>query len=128
MNLEVSCPKTLVDTGMIRFCLSLPLMFVYLHVAVTLVDSSVSADVYYQLTHPSGATGASFSVFSGSLPTGLALAGDGVLFGTPSAVETFEVLVQATLNQCDVDLVLRSEISCGAMTLNSTTVRRRKEE
>src|SRR5215470_6096208 len=61
----------------------------------TLPDASVGSPYSFTLTAMGGSVPYSWSVVTGSLPGGLALASSGVIAGTPTSAGTFTFVVRA---------------------------------
>lgn len=59
-----------------------------------IADGHVGTDYYYALTAAGGTPPYTFSVVSGTLPTGLSMDSDGVITGNPTATGTFLVTIQ----------------------------------
>jgi hypothetical protein len=91
----------------------------------TLPGGTVNAP-YSQTITASGGTGSySFKRISGSLPTGLTLASDGVLSGTPVQFGSFPITVAATDSQgCSGErkYTITIPIACPDLTLSPTTL------
>jgi hypothetical protein len=88
------------------------------------LPAASAAVAYSQSLGSSGATGAvSYTITAGSLPTGLTLASDGTLSGTPSVGGTFPFTVKATdANGCTSSKNYSFTVNCPAISLSPTTL------
>lgn len=79
---------------------------------------------YSELISASGGAGPyDFTVTSGALPTGLSLASDGTISGTPSAASTFNFVVRATdYADCTGTRAYSIAVVCPTITLSPTTL------
>ena len=89
------------------------------------VNSGVAAAPFSQTFTQSGGVGATtFSLASGTLPTGLTLASNGVLSGTPTQTGTFPITVKATdANGCTgTGPTYTLTITCQTITVTNPAV------
>ncbi|MCB1225566.1 MAG: putative Ig domain-containing protein, partial [Verrucomicrobiales bacterium] len=95
---------------------------------LTLSPSSLPAGVvgapYSQSLSASGGTAPyTWSVISGSLPSGLTLSSAGVISGTPTAVGSASFTVRAVdANVCTETLSLTLSVACPAVSITTTTL------
>jgi hypothetical protein len=85
---------------------------------------SVGTGFSQSFTQLGGAAPVTFSLHSGTLPSGLTLAADGTLSGTPTQTGTFPLTVKATdANQCTgTSASYTLVIQCAALTVNPATL------
>ncbi|MEA2239569.1 MAG: hypothetical protein QOC81_4293 [Thermoanaerobaculia bacterium] len=88
------------------------------------VNTGVAGSPFSQTFTQSGAIGtASFAVTSGTLPSGLALAANGVLSGTPLQTGTFAITVTVTdSNGCTGSANYTLTITCQTITVTNPAV------
>jgi hypothetical protein len=79
---------------------------------------------YSQTVSASGGIGTyTFTLSSGTLPTGLSLASGGALTGTPTVAGTYNFVVRATdTNGCNDSLAYSISVSCPTITVNPATL------
>ncbi len=90
----------------------------------TLADANVG--VAYgpvQFTQTGAPTAVTWTLQSGTLPTGMTLSAAGLLSGTPTATGTFTITVRATdTNGCFGQVTVTFHITCPTITVNPATL------
>jgi hypothetical protein len=87
----------------------------------TLPAATVGTAYTGTVTASNGASPYTYAVTSGSLPTGLSLASNGAITGTPSASGTFDFTITATdANGCTGARAYSVSSSCPSITLDDT--------
>ncbi|MEO7964957.1 MAG: putative Ig domain-containing protein, partial [Gemmatimonadaceae bacterium] len=111
---------TLADTAALQLAVAAPaLPPVMISAPSALPNGTQGVPYNYQLTATGGSGNYSWSILSGSLPTGVTLSASGLLSGAPSNYGTFNATLQATSGSQSVSKALQFVIAPPVLTVTS---------